>query len=636
MKKFLLSLVALMATMGAFAQDGGWNKSFLPVAEDNTPTPVVAQAGDGSVYVAVQRGIDFNFAGKLVAGPEIVGSGVIVKYDKTGAEQWAVTLDGAASVTAVTADADGTLYAAGVYSDEVIVTAADGSTAKLSGEVSAFILKLSADGKVVAQKTLAATADADLLETGMYWPDNIYVTPNIIKVNGEKVYVAASFNANVEELGWKAAYLNVFDFMYMENRSKGIFSLAKSDLSGAANVLTVQSTERISYSQCYPEALNFDFDDKGNVCYAFIGFGNLTLATADAGSKDFAFETTDDESGMKEHALVGGVINGTELKAQIRHAEKNSGEAVPYSITNMYVVDGVVYVGGTAYGNYWFDSSVTHDFTYAYMAAIDIENQTPQWAIATPSESQAIVMVLTGEEVHAATDQGNYTIKSATGEMTKDENGAAISDAAAWGNAYAVLVTVNKNEVMVLSQSMNGGEEELDPNLVEIPQSQGFEYDDFARAELVEGEKYNTYTVTNDLQIAIKMMDVDVEGCDYVVIKFAEPVAAGWKLAFWSNQDLTDVPEGAKEYKYVFADDPKCGVTDGILPQICMMTFFGGYTAPLEAKVVGIYKHKIGGEDAIANIKTLDKKTDGKFFENGRIVIRKGGVKYNVAGQPIK
>ena len=168
MKKLLLSLVALVATMGAFAQEVGWNKSFTPVAEDNTPTPVVAQAGDGSVYVAVQRGIDFNFAGKLVAGPEIVGSGVIVKYDKAGAEQWAVTLDGAASVTAVTADADGTLYAAGVYSDEVIVTAADGSTAKLTGEVSAFILKLSADGKVVAQKTLAATADADLLETGLY------------------------------------------------------------------------------------------------------------------------------------------------------------------------------------------------------------------------------------------------------------------------------------------------------------------------------------------------------------------------------------------------------------------------------------------------------------------------------------
>lgn len=67
-----------------------------------------------------------------------------------------------------------------------------------------------------------------------------------------------------------------------------------------------------------------------------------------------------------------------------------------------------------------------------------------------------------------------------------------------------------------------------------------------------------------------------------------------------------------------------------------MMTFFGGYTAPLEAKVIGIYKHKISGEDAIANIQTPAQKANGKYFENGRIVIRKGGVKYNVAGQLIK
>ena len=158
-----------------------------------------------------------------------------------------------------------------------------------------------------------------------------------------------------------------------------------------------------------------------------------------------------------------------------------------------------------------------------------------------------------------------------------------------------------------------------------------------ARAELVEGEEYNTYTVNNDLTIAIKMMDVDVEGCDYVVVKFAEPVAAGWKLAFWSNQDLVDVPEGATEFKYVFAEDPKCGVTDGILPQICMMTFFGGYEAPLVAKVVGIYKHQAEGDPtAIKKIDTAAQKANGKYFQNGQIFIMKNGVKYNTAGQKIK
>ncbi|MBQ3925373.1 MAG: hypothetical protein II706_00140, partial [Bacteroidaceae bacterium] len=181
-------------------------------------------------------------------------------------------------------------------------------------------------------------------------------------------------------------------------------------------------------------------------------------------------------------------------------------------------------------------------------------------------------------------------------------------------------------------------EEEEEEGLILIPQSQGKEYDDFARAELVEGEDYNTYTVNADLTIAIKMMDVDVEGCDYVLVRFAEPVAAGWKIAFWNSQELVDIPAGETEFKYEFANDPlgHCDVVDGILPQICMMTFFGGYEAPLVAKVVGIYKHKIGGEDAIEKINVASQKANGKYFQNGQVFILKNGVKYNMAGQRIK
>ena len=133
--------------------------------------------------------------------------------------------------------------------------------------------------------------------------------------------------------------------------------------------------------------------------------------------------------------------------------------------------------------------------------------------------------------------------------------------------------------------------------LIEIAQDQNIALDPtFAHATLVEGEEYNTYTANADLTIAYKMPNVDVKDCDYVIVKFAEPVAAGWHLAFWSGQDLVAVPAGSTEYKYVFAEDVNCGVKDGVLPQICMMTFFGGFTAPLEAKVTGVYKHFIGTE----------------------------------------
>lgn len=127
-------------------------------------------------------------------------------------------------------------------------------------------------------------------------------------------------------------------------------------------------------------------------------------------------------------------------------------------------------------------------------------------------------------------------------------------------------------------------------HLIEIPQDQGSQYDSFARTGFLAGTDYNTYTANGDLQIAFKMMNIDVKDCDYVLVRFAEPVAAGWKLAFWEGNDLTEVPEGATEYKFEL--EPSM-MSSGILPQICMMTFFGGYTSPLVAKVEGVYKHSI-------------------------------------------
>lgn len=124
--------------------------------------------------------------------------------------------------------------------------------------------------------------------------------------------------------------------------------------------------------------------------------------------------------------------------------------------------------------------------------------------------------------------------------------------------------------------------------LIEIPQDQGKTLDDFTRTAFVAGEDYNTYTATGDLQIAFKMVNIDVTNCDYILIKYAEPVAAGWHLAFWSGQDLTDLPAGSTEYKFELTTDM---IVSGIIPQITMMTFFGGYVSPLVAKVTGVYKH---------------------------------------------
>ena len=177
-------------------------------------------------------------------------------------------------------------------------------------------------------------------------------------------------------------------------------------------------------------------------------------------------------------------------------------------------------------------------------------------------------------------------------------------------------------------------EEEIDPNLIEIAQDQGKTLDTFTRTDFEEGEKYNTYTANGDLNIAIKMLNVDVANCDYVIVKFAEPVARGWHLAFWGGQELVAIPEGATEYKYVFADDNNCAIQNGVLPQICMMTFMGeNPTYPLVAKVKGLYKHlDEEGQVQINDIDAAKAKRNGKFYKKGQFVILNGGKAFSLNG----
>ncbi len=195
-------------------------------------------------------------------------------------------------------------------------------------------------------------------------------------------------------------------------------------------------------------------------------------------------------------------------------------------------------------------------------------------------------------------------------------------------------------------KAVESGEEEYlpkpetDPDYAdfeEIAQDQGKDLDTFARTAVEEGADFNTYTASGDLQVAFKMYDIDVKDCDYVTVKFAQPAPKGWNIAFWAQggTDNVEIPEGATEYKYVFADDAKCAIKDDVLPQICVLTLWpGGY--PFDMKVYGIYKHKATA-NAIEGVETAeDAVKDGKYFINGQIVIVKNGVKYNAAGVAIK
>ena len=214
---------------------------------------------------------------------------------------------------------------------------------------------------------------------------------------------------------------------------------------------------------------------------------------------------------------------------------------------------------------------------YYNIAVAETENGTVTVNKNQASAGETIVLVATPAEGYEL-DEATITYGGETVQLTST-NGKTVSFTMP---AADVTAKVTFKEVYV------------DPNagLTEIDQDQGASLDDFARTDFEKGQDYNTYTATADLQVAFKMYDVDVNGCDYVLIKFAEPVSKGWVVAFWGQggTDNVEVPEGATEYKYVFSEDDKCAIKDGILPQITMLTLWGAQK-PLVAKVEGIYKH---------------------------------------------
>ena len=251
--------------------------------------------------------------------------------------------------------------------------------------------------------------------------------------------------------------------------------------------------------------------------------------------------------------------------------------------------------------------AVATDATYAF-SNFKVQVVKDDMAEIEAATTEADAASLWNETL--ALNEACYAGRVADTEGCSEESVKALTDAVAAGKAELKNETPTAESLAAATKAiedalaaLRGGageylpKPETDPdyaNFVEIPQDQGASLDDFARTAFEEGADFNTYTASGDLQVAFKMYDIDVAGCDYVTVKFAQPAPKGWNIAFWAQggTDNVEIPEGATEYKYVFADDAKCAIKDDVLPQICVLTLWpGGY--PFDMKVYGIYKHKV-------------------------------------------
>ena len=473
MKKLLLMLVAVMATMTTFAnaEDEGWTKIFTPVSSSKDLAGIhTAVAADGSVYASSTYNQDFQFAEKTVAAdPDGQTYSCIVKYDKDGNEKWAVTLAGTCTINAMTVEADGTLYIAGKSTDEKVILISTDNTQKeidnpktydmmedaevVSGH-SAFIAKVSKEGVFQALKVVSPVRaiPEDLMSF-----DLAAITPTKIIVDGDKVYVSCAFGGSVVELAWEGSYLSMDGWMGQDLKGYGLFSLAKSDLSGLTSVAKVQRNPLVATYvegvledlQNTPDAFNFGIFN-GTPVMTFIGWGDLKLTTGNT-SKDFSFAVSNDGSGMNEHAMV--CVNGSAEMSKIFSAEKHDKSYVPYNLIGGDFANGNSYFGGTFYGNFPLDNTITKDKNTSFVASIKMSDCSVNWAKANEVESEAKCMVVTGEEIHASTTDNLYTFKTADGELRKTEE-KGYEDADCYNDQYVSAVATDGASVKVYSPKL--------------------------------------------------------------------------------------------------------------------------------------------------------------------------------------
>ncbi|MBQ4485323.1 MAG: hypothetical protein II934_10060 [Prevotella sp.] len=400
MKKMLLFVVAMLTAATSFAQadndfemeDPTWTKTISDAVADpkdvyvNAPLVITNQGDVVKTGTFTQA---FEFAGKEL--DPIAKSAYIVKYDKKGNEVWGNALQGAATVTAITADDAGNVFVAGVFADKVIITSTDGQTAEINGmadnidQVSGFIASFDKDGKLLAHKTVIPEANWDLFYTtlaneGFYMLDSQFRINKIV-VSGEKVYFTVRYvgdctidNVKLEGKiydmgGWNTICTDIYSFAAIE--------LDKS-LSNARLLASLSTSEEalIGYLEVMPLSMKLAADGK-NVYVAGTGTGDLTITT-EKGSEDFSFEIA--ENGDQERGFV--VANVTTGDVNVFHAPVVSSlNSTFFTIADMQIVKEKLFISGSYIGRLAFDNTVASSGACdAFIAALNTNELSVAWA----------------------------------------------------------------------------------------------------------------------------------------------------------------------------------------------------------------------------------------------------------------
>ena len=475
MKKFTLSIMLALATVVARAESvasvSTWTDELTTTAEiaDLHRGAAMTIDNEGNAIVTGSYTTELQFAGSYLEATAT--SAFVAKYDKAGNKKWAAGLKGAATINAITTDAAGNIYAAGVFADAVEILNANGESkqtitgmADRTDKATGFIVKYSKDGEYVASKIITPQTNAALIDLGLMDDSSASFYAKKLVVDGTKLYLSAAYkgDVNVDNVALPGKYVTVFDFMFQDAVSMCVLSFNTSDLGDAKTVSYFGAKEQTTTDLVYQtEDVNFDVHD-GKVYVGYVACGKDMTLYAGNSTSDVPLIYSGD--GTNEHGYILAVIDGNNVTKKVFHSVATDNTNVLNTIDHMVFKNDKLYLVGTFNQALPFDINISYaGGCDTYATCLNATTLEKEWAVTSnfeegdvnhSAENVSGVVIANDGAIniygwventsdHSVTSALNHTVAAGTPTQMEKESDAKLFMAVATNGSTKLFQTDN-------------------------------------------------------------------------------------------------------------------------------------------------------------------------------------------------
>lgn len=387
----MLALATVVARAESVASASTWTAELTTTAAiaDLHRSAAMTIDNEGNAIVTGSYTTDLQFAGSNLEATAT--SAFVAKYDKAGNKKWAAGLKGAATINAITTDAAGNIYAAGVFADAVEILNANGESkqtitgmADRTDKATGFIVKYDKAGEYVASKIITPQTNAALVDMGLEDDSSASFYAKKLVVDGTKLYLSASYkgDVNVDNVALPGKYVTVFDFMFQDAVSMCVLSFNTSDLGDAKTVSYFGAKDQTTTDLVYQtEDVNFDVHD-GKVYVGYVACGKEMTLYAGNSTSDVPLIYSGD--GTNEHGYILAVIDGNNVTKKVFHSVATDNINVLNTIDHMVFKNNKLYLVGTFNQALPFDNTISFSGGCdTYAVSLNATTLEKEWAVTS-------------------------------------------------------------------------------------------------------------------------------------------------------------------------------------------------------------------------------------------------------------